>query len=199
MRPDTLRMARRLRHHTSHYGLFPRWPRRPKTQLHSSSATYSSHYQSTLPSTKIRACWTRHWRSSRWTEYIAKQKTRVNCFKLKQQAITPTQSRSGVTKIALSALSSSGSSEASSNLSTIHRVPSADYLPLQMGTLLPRLMKLPEALPRWSPIAVRILSAMHWRDSRGMVMYGRCYNQDEGGAASGPIALACSAVLSEDE
>ena len=32
-----------------------------------------------------------------------------------------------------------------------------------------------------------------------MVTYGRCYNQEEGGAASGPTALACYAVLLEDE
>ena len=70
---------------------------------------------------------------------------------------------------------------------------------MQMVTPLPRLMKLPEAPPKWSLIAVRILSATHWRGFRDMVMYGRCCNQEEGGAASGPTALACSAVLLEDE
>ena len=32
-----------------------------------------------------------------------------------------------------------------------------------------------------------------------MVMCGRCYNQDEGDAGSGPTVSACSAVLSEAE
>ena len=32
-----------------------------------------------------------------------------------------------------------------------------------------------------------------------MVMCGRCCNQEEGGAENGPIASACSAVLSEAE